>query len=103
MKNLDAKLLVLVSATLIAGLFAGRSILSAGETAGDRGFDGSVPLPLGGQIDDTPALVFQAPAVARNPFADGRDSAIFGEGVGAGDLSDGDESTDPTGDTSFEG
>ena len=103
MKNLDAKLLILVSATLIAGLFAGRSILSAGEPVGDRGFGGVEPLPLGGQIDDTPALVFEAPNTPRNPFADGRGSSVFGADLDDTDSVGDDESIDPADDTSFEG
>jgi len=102
MKNLDAKLLVLVGTTLVAGLFAGRSILSSGGPAGDRGFDGAEPLPLGSEMDDTPALIFEMPDQSRNPFADGRQASFSGLGTGDGDVLD-DGDVDPAEDTTLEG
>lgn len=75
MNRLDPKLLILVGATVVAGLLGARSIMTAGPS-GDSGFGGVQPMQLGIETDSSPPLEFDWPADPRNPFADARDGSL---------------------------
>ena len=77
--KLDAKLAIMLGATVIAGFFGARSLI-ASEPGGDTGFDGAEQLPLRAVSDSTPPLEFIQPAEPRNPFAEQPMTPTIGAG-----------------------